>query len=153
MASQFKQREDFLSIEVDGPRSFSRALGKASKGIKRDYTKVVRGVAAEVRDNARARYRGRYRQRSGRSVTGITSSEGGGEARVRLVKSRPWLVGQEWGGYEARFHPYNMPVLRGGQSGVGGTYLWPAVVESRADVTEAMEEAVDGAIKTLRGRG
>ena len=142
----------FLSIRVEGPESFARALGKANRDIKRTFSAAVRGVAAQVRDAARARYRGRYIQRSGKSVKGITSRESFGTGRVRLGKSRPWLLGQEWGGYATRFHPHNLPQIRGGTSGVGGTFLWPAVTESRDKVTEAVEESIEDAVRTLKGR-
>ena len=151
MVDAHSRREQFLSVDVDGPVSFTKALRRADRTLQRTFSAAIRGAGRKVRDKARARYRGRFRQRSGRSVKGITSREAGGTARVRLEKSKPWLVGQEWGGYATRFHPHNLPVLRGGTSGVGGTFLWPAATESITEVTEATEAAIDTAMKTLSG--
>jgi len=160
--SGFSQREAFLSVDVDGPGSFVRALAAADKSLKRTFTVPIRGEARAVRDDARARYRGRYRQRSGRSVTGITSREAYGQGRVRLERSRPWLVGQEWGGlpttqdrlgrrFGTRFVPGGTgPAVRGGTSGVGGTFLWPAVTASTERITATSLEAVDEVMRILR---
>ena len=149
----FAEREAFLSARLDGPKDFVRALGRAEKQTQRDFRSAVRGVARPIRDDARARYRGRYRQRTGRSVKGITSAERAGSAVVQLQRTRPHLVGQEWGGYAARFHPHGMPQIRGGTSGVGGTFLWPAREAGIAAVERETLEALDTAVATLRGRG
>lgn len=162
--SSFSQREAFLSVDVDGPGSFVRALAKADKTLKRQFVAPIRGEARAVRDDARARYRGRYRQRSGDSVKGITSREAFGSARIRLERSKPWLVGQEWGGLpstlDSRGRPFGTrfvpggagPAVRGGTSGVGGTFLWPAVTASTERITTVATGAIDDVINTLKGR-
>ncbi|MDE0194540.1 MAG: hypothetical protein OXP08_03240 [bacterium] len=158
MAS-FSEREAFLSVDVEDVADFRRALGRADAKLRRDFDRPIRRFGATVRDDARARYRGRYRQgtsgRGRRSVAGITSALAFGEVKVTLNRdgSRPWLVGQEWGGYAARFHPGGMPQIRGGGSGVGGTFLWPAKTAAEAVLDREVTKVVDDVIDVLVGLG
>lgn len=144
----FSSREAFLSVDIEDLDDFRRALTRADREIRRGFDKAIRGFAGEVRDDARARYRGTYIQRSGRSVKGITSAASFGTAALYINRSgqRPWLIGQDWGGGSRpttrQFPPW----------GREGRFGWPAYMAGSDKVTDQTVELIETAVAILVGR-
>ena len=140
----FAQREKFLEVEVEGVDDFRRALARAEKELRRRFDQNIRKAAAGVRDDARSRYWGFYERRTGRSDKGITSTVSFGQATIHLNKTgrRPWLMGQEWGSDDKPQFP---------AWGREGRFFWPAYTEGVDEVEQATIEAMDDAVKVLRG--
>lgn len=154
----------FLSVEIDGPASFRRAVAKADGDLARGVTRSLRDTANAVRDDARARYRGAYVQRSGRSVLGIRSRVFLGGAAVQLHRSRPHLTPQEWGGipttrdslgrrFGGRYNPGGRASRRGGTGGEGtGTFLWPARARGNELIAATWQDQIQRVADDLSGR-
>ena len=149
----------FVAADVTDLRKFRRALQAVDRNLDKEVGAVMRAEGRKWRDDTRARYRGSYRQRTGRSVGGIRGGARLAAVTVTLHRTRPWLVGQEWGSYATsrdslgrvfggRYSMAGQPAELKGD----GTFLWPAKQAAQQSVADRMERMVDDMARTLAGR-